>query len=227
MSASDIWIRAGQKVFPGSFFPLFRRVYKVNLPAKKDKATMTPKNLLTIHRKPRSLVAPEQCSGGDLQRSWPLVLLALGCFALCPVMQAVVPVPDGAYPEGNTAEGQDALLSLTNGTYNTAVGWFSLPSVTDGKFNTGMGAGTLVDNTADNNTATGAGALLNNTTGDSNTATGAFALFSNTTGSANTVTGDSALSSNTTGFRNTATGAAALFSNTTGPANTAIGFGAH
>ena len=100
MSASDIWIRAGQKVFPGSFFPLFRRVYKVNLPAKKDKATMTPTNLLTIHRKPRSLVAPEQCSGGDLQRSWPLVLLALGCFALCPVMQAVVPVPDGAYPGG-------------------------------------------------------------------------------------------------------------------------------
>src|SRR2546423_7590914 len=99
-TASDIWIRAGQKVFPGSFFPLFRRVYKVNLPAKKDKATMTPTNLLTIHRKPRSLVAPEQCSGGDLQRSWPLVLLALGCFALCPVMQAVVPVPDGAYPGG-------------------------------------------------------------------------------------------------------------------------------
>ena len=37
------------------------------------------------------------------------VLFALGCFALCPCVQAVVPPPDGGYPGGNTAEGQNAL----------------------------------------------------------------------------------------------------------------------
>ena len=45
---------------------------------------------------------------------------------------SVIPPPDGAYPGGNTAEGQNALLSLTTGTYNTAVGWFSLRSNTLG-----------------------------------------------------------------------------------------------
>ena len=51
-----------------------------------------------------------------------LVALALACFAISPMAQAVVPAPDGGYPGGNTAEGQNSLLSLTSGTYNTAVG---------------------------------------------------------------------------------------------------------
>ena len=75
-------------------------------------------------------------------------------------MQAVRPPPDGGYPGGNTAEGQNALLSLTSGTYNTAIGLFSLENITTGNFNTATGAGTLLANTADNNTATGAGALF-------------------------------------------------------------------
>ncbi len=59
------------------------------------------------------------------------ILLALGFLALSPMAQAVVPAPDGAYPGGNTAEGQSALLSHTTGLYNTAVGIYSLLSLTD------------------------------------------------------------------------------------------------
>lgn len=101
----------------------------------------------------------------------------LAYFSALPTSQAVSPPPDGGYPGGNTAEGQNALLSLTAGTYNTAVGWFSLQSNLTGNFNTAIGAGTLFANTADANTATGVGALLNNTIGANNTASGVFALF--------------------------------------------------
>jgi trimeric autotransporter adhesin len=149
--------------------------------------------------------------------------LALACFALPQRTQAVSPAPDGGYTGGNTAEGTNALLSLTTGRYNTAVGLFSLLSLTAGSFNTATGAGTLLVNSASENTATGAGALLSNTTGGGNTANGAFALFSNTIGQNNTANGVSALQSNTEGSDNTAIGRQALFSNTTGGSNTAIG----
>jgi trimeric autotransporter adhesin len=152
-----------------------------------------------------------------------LVSILVICIGLLPDMKAVNPPPDGGYAGGNTAEGQNALLSLTDGTFNTAIGFFSLLSATDADFNTGVGVGTLLGNTADENTATGAGALLSNSTGSANTATGAFALFSNTTGEANTAIGDSALLSNTTGGSNTATGALALLANTAGESNTATG----
>jgi hypothetical protein len=152
-----------------------------------------------------------------------LILIVIICFGLLPKAHSVSPQPDGGYAGGNTAEGQNALLSLTTGIYNTAVGSFSLLSNTDGNFNTGVGAGTLLVNTADQNTATGAGALLSNTIGFRNTANGTFALFNNTEGFDNTATGANALSSNTTGNGNTAAGDIALFFNTTGNVNTATG----
>jgi hypothetical protein len=76
--------------------------------------------------------------------------------------------------------GQNALLSLTAGTYNTAVGWFSLQSNLTGNLNTAIGVGTLLENTADNNTAgggntaIGSSALFNNITGDSKHCSGHF-----------------------------------------------------
>jgi len=152
-----------------------------------------------------------------------LIALALFGFALLPKAQAVVPPPDGGYPGFNTAEGQNALFSLSTGSANTAVGWFSLSTNAAGSFNTATGAGTLLFNTADENTAFGAAALLNNTSGASNTATGAAALLNNTSGAGNTANGVSALQSNTDGIENTATGADALMRNTTGSANTATG----
>ena len=150
----------------------------------------------------------------------PLAFLSLSLAA--PKAQAVVPPPDGGYPGFNTAEGTNALLSLTTGSANTAVGWFSLKSVTAGAFNTGVGAGTLALNTADQNTATGAGALLSHTSGGFNTANGAFALVTNSTGGNNTATGCQALFNNTGGSFNTANGAFALVNNT-GDSNTAVG----
>ena len=147
--------------------------------------------------------------------------------------QAVVPPPDGGYPGFNTAEGQNALFSLSTGSANTAVGWFSLFSDTEGSFNTATGAGALLFNTSDQNTAFGAAALLFNTTGFSNTAVGASALLNNVgftvdtpngdPGSLNTAVGASALSNNTIGIGNTAVGAYALVNNTTGNGNIALG----
>ena len=153
-------------------------------------------------------------------------LLALGLLAFSRTVQAACPSPNQGCAGGNTAAGQNALLSRSTGTYNTAIGIYSLLSLTDGTFCTGVGAGTLLANTADQNTATGAGALLSNTTGGSNTANGAFALFSNTEGGDNTAVGAAALNSNTTGAGNTANGVQALFSNTAGSSSTAVGVGA-
>ena len=161
-----------------------------------------------------------------------IVLSVLIIFTVSPVAHAVSPAPDGGYPGGNTAEGQQALFSLTTGTYNTADGWFSLRSNTEGQFNTAIGAGALFANVGDQighgteNTAIGAGALLSNTSGLDNTANGAFALFANTTGSGNTATGTAALQRNIAGGGNTAIGQAALNENTTGSFNTAVGSGA-
>jgi Chaperone of endosialidase len=152
-----------------------------------------------------------------------IILFAVGSLALSPMAHAIVPAPDGGYPGGNTAEGQNALFSLTSGTFNTGVGLFSLSALSAGTFCTGVGAGTLLSNTADENTATGAGALLSNTAGSLNTANGAFALFSNTTGDGNTASGMQALFSNTVGEANTATGFQTLNLNTAGVQNTANG----
>ena len=169
-----------------------------------------------------------------------LITDVLGCFGLFAKARAVVPPPDGGYPGFNTAEGQNALFSLTTGQGNTAVGWFSLFSNADRQLQHRYRRGTLLFNTADentafgaaallfntdgiNNTAVGTAALLNNTIAEENTATGAFALLSNTTGDFNTATGAFALYFNTTGERNTAMGDSALYLNTEGSRNTAIG----
>lgn len=137
-----------------------------------------------------------------------LAATVLVCFAMSGNADAITPPPDGGYPGGNTAEGHNALQSLTTGGYNTAVGFSSLGSNSTNSYNTAVGAGSLLANTADENTAIGAGALLVNG-GSENTANGAFALFNNTTGNINTAIGAAALSNNTTGTRNIALGFAA------------------
>jgi hypothetical protein len=180
----------------------------------------------------------------QLKRPTPVFLVALACFGLSPTGQAVTPPPDGGYPNQNTAEGTDALFSLTEsgGGNNTAMGFEALFSNTTGSANTGTGENALFSNTRGNfntatgqlalfsntdgsdNTATGVVALYSNRSGNSNTATGEGALFSNRTGSDNTATGLNALTSNTHGNKNTATGRSALFGNVTGNGNTANGF---
>ena len=151
-----------------------------------------------------------------------LIALVLVCFGLLPRAQAVVPPPDGGYPNFNTAEGTNALFSLTTGAANTAVGWSSLSTNAAGSFNTATGAGALLFNTADQNTAFGAAALLFNSIGTENTAVGTTALLSNT-GFQNTAVGAAALLENTTGSSNTAVGRSALGANTASNDNTAVG----
>ena len=155
------------------------------------------------------------------------LIAAFAFVTLSPKARAVDPPPDGGYPNQNTAEGEDALFSLTTGSNNTANGWHALFDNADGFANTANGASALENNTTgSNNTATGNNALSFNTTGIWNTATGFDALLLNSTGNDNTATGFDALFSNTTGSNNTATGVDALFSNTTGKNNTAIGISA-
>jgi hypothetical protein len=67
-------------------------------------------------------------------------VLAAACLALLQRANAVSPAPDGGYPGGNTAEGQNSLLSLTTGAYNAAIGYGSLQSNAAGSFNTAAGA---------------------------------------------------------------------------------------
>ena len=151
--------------------------------------------------------------------------LALIWVALLPAVRAVDPPPDGGYPNGNTAEGTDALFSVTTGFDNTALGFNALYSVTTGSANTATGWTALQNNTTGfNNTANGSNSLARNTTGINNTATGEGALFLNTTGSQNTADGVFALGNNTDASQNTATGFEALIFNTTGASNTSVGY---
>src|SRR5438128_1523465 len=113
-------------------------------------------------------------------------MLVLVWLAFLTAARAVSPPPDGGYPNGNTAEGDNALFNLTDGINNTANGFDALFSNTTGNWNT----------------AVGREALLNNTTGSNNTATGESALFENTTGSGNIALGFSAGSNLTTGSNN-------------------------
>jgi hypothetical protein len=159
-----------------------------------------------------------------------VIAVLLACFGPAPLAQAVVPAPDGGYPGLNTAEGQNALFSLSTGVANVANGWFSLSNNTDGSFNTAVGAGTLLLNIGDQttgegieNTAVGAAALLFNTLGSENIAVGAAALLNNIDGSANTAVGVDALTNNTDGQLNVAVGSLALMANTTGAQNTVVG----
>ena len=166
------------------------------------------------------------------------VLFTLGYLTLAPQARAVC--QDACLPSANTAQGDNALISLTSGGYNTAIGFEALISNTSGSSNTATGYLALWYNTIGNdNTANGEGALGFNTTGSSNTATGEGALGFNTTGNSNTAsgygalvqnnaddntaTGYYALVSNWTGADNTATGSTALLSNVTGNFNTANG----
>jgi hypothetical protein len=146
----------------------------------------------------------------------------LSALAVLPGVQAVVPTPDGCNPNFTTAEGCNALRSLTTGAGNTGVGWFSLFSNTTGNFNTGVGAGALALNNTDNNTAVGAGALFLNTTGAENAAVGANALVHNADGSDNNAFGTNALFTNVSGSFNNAHGRDALL-NSTGDQNNAMG----
>jgi len=134
-------------------------------------------------------------------------LAAFVCFALSQTAQAVVPPPDGGYANRNTAEGKDALFSLTTGMDNTALGFQALYNGT----------------TASGNTAVGSQALLSNIASTRNVAVGAAALDSLTSGEMNTAVGNVSLEQGVSVNFNTALGRHAL-GRTQGDQNTGLGF---
>ena len=145
----------------------------------------------------------------------------IGAFVLAATTaRAVDPPPDGGYPNGTTAEGEDALFSLVDGDNNTAVGFHALYSNGGAGVGERGGGGTH----SDNNTAVGWIALQNNTGGRANTAIGANAMPTSTDGDANTAFGVYALRDNTTGTRNTAIGTEALKKNINGFDNVGLGY---
>ena len=160
-----------EEAFPGSR-SLALSEQRANKPTgeKKRKNTMMPHKLIRFQTRTAS----------PLGRGFLLIPVLLACFALSPGTQAVVPPPDGGYPGSNTAEGTQALQSLTTGVWNTALGFQSLFS----------------DTTGSNNTATGLRSLFSNVNGAYNTATGVLALGGNTSGFNNTAIGWSALRAN-------------------------------
>ena len=106
-------------------------------------------------------------------RAGVLIALLLGYFALGTQVQAVNAPPYGGYPNGNTAEGFQALQGLTSGSYNTALGQQALFSNTTGSYNSAEGFRALFRNTTGTyNEANGVNALSNNTTGTNNAANG-------------------------------------------------------
>ena len=172
--------------------------------------------------------ARDSISRSPLRYGLFLIPLVLAALAVSPTAKAQLsPPPDGGYDGNNTAEGTDALFSLTTGTDNTAIGFDALFSNTTGSENTATGSDSLLLNTTGiRNMANGFAALEANTTGVRNTASGRAALARNTTGSDNTGDGHDALFSNTTGIHNTATGSFALLFSTTADDNTADGYAA-
>src|SRR6476619_2557238 len=73
--------------------------------------------------------------------------LALAWFMFSLPAGAVSPPPDGGYPNANTAEGDNALFSLTTGARNTAIGNSALLLNTTGSDNTAVGNTALIGNT--------------------------------------------------------------------------------
>jgi len=154
----------------------------------------------------------------------------LACFALSPTAQAQLPSPppDGGYPGDNTAEGENALFSLTTGAQNVAIGSDALYHNTSSTQNTAVGWRALFSNEAGAefnpglNTAIGNQALYSNRS-SFNTAIGFGALYGNTGGLENTATGVGALNGNISGSDNIALGSFAGTNLTTGDDNIDIG----
>ena len=132
-----------------------------------------------------------------------LVSLLLACFAVSQLAKAVFPPPDGGYPRFNTAEGQNALFSLTRGETVQLAGirfGATLTAATTLLLVPGRYFSTSGDQSAFEELTTRLWApprffqhqwrrqyshwyrcSINND-GSDNTATGSFALYSNTTG---------------------------------------------
>src|SRR5438128_866525 len=92
--------------------------------------TQRNKNLQkTVNQKPRVTTRKMKKHSEENAMKPMSILIVAAVFAVfglasAPSSLGVVPAPDGGYPGGNTAEGENALLGLTSGLYNTGTGLF-------------------------------------------------------------------------------------------------------
>ncbi len=157
----------------------------------------------------------------------PRVTLLLALVAGATAALAVTPPPDGGYPNDNTAEGEDALFSLTTGALNVAVGTDALYRNTTGGANVALGVESLKANTTGHdNLAAGYQSLYSNTSGFTNIAMGTQALYYNQNGIDNLAIGYAAMVGNTNGSANIGIGYEALFLNKSGSFNVGVGLSA-
>jgi hypothetical protein len=97
-----------------------------------------------MYSSPLQLFAVSSSSTSRLLRNGLILfVLAIALLALSPTAQAVMPAPDGGYPNANTVEGDGALQSLTSGGANTAIGFQALFGNTTGSANTATGLNAL------------------------------------------------------------------------------------
>src|SRR5438876_1109639 len=105
------------------------------LPLYTERETMNPFNPKTT-----TPLARDSISRSPLRYGLFLIPLVFAAFAFSPTAQAQLsPPPDGGYAGDNTAEGTDALFSLTTGTENTADGYDALLNNTTGVGNIALG----------------------------------------------------------------------------------------
>src|SRR5437763_1314034 len=109
---------------------------------------MKTKNMTTLH-------LGKSINRSPLRRGFTVVLLALALALFAPSRTAQAqlpsPSPDGGYPNGNTAEGDGALSSVTTGFSNTANGSSALFSNTTGSSNIALGVSAGQNLTTGNN----------------------------------------------------------------------------
>jgi hypothetical protein len=112
----------------------------------------------------------------SLTKSIRIIGLVGAFVVVAATARAVSPPPDGGYANGTTAEGEDALFSLTTGLNNTALGYHALFAQTIGAGETAVGYQALASSNGSGarlNTGVGELALSLNSYGTDNTAVGA------------------------------------------------------
>jgi hypothetical protein len=160
-----------------------------------------------------------------------LIAIGTGAMANTTSSSGTVAIGDSAlyqqvaytYAHSNTAIGDHALFSNTQGGTNVAIGIRAMQKNTGASYNTAIGADALRNNTIGaSNVAVGSSALYNST-GQNNTGVGLYAMLTNVQGESNTSLGYYALSFNVSGNKNTAIGSSADVSQVALNYATAIG----
>src|SRR5204863_1068047 len=121
---------------PDGLLFLFQTCNRRNNSPGEGGKVKTMHQLITLQT--ATLRLTNSISRSPLRRVFFLIPVGLALFALAPASRAVSPAPDGGYPGNNTAEGTNALFSLTTGGQNTARGGFPLSGHTTGNNNTGV-----------------------------------------------------------------------------------------